>query len=226
MKQFFRQSSDEYWISVADMMSGLMMIFLLIAIIYIHNFQKQADEIENTRERICNEIIDKFSSYREQWNMSICEGGLLVSFENDSVFDKGKAILKPEFKTILNDFFPTFMDIVISNKEDIGELRIEGHTSSEYSAPTEEMAYVKNTELSQKRSYNVMNYSFNLIQDDNYHDWMIHNLTAHGMSSARLELDEFGNEDKKKSRRVEFRIETNVQEKLIQELQKRKNQKK
>ena len=39
-----------------------MMIFLLIAIIYINNFAEQANQIERTQERICSNIVDEFIS--------------------------------------------------------------------------------------------------------------------------------------------------------------------
>lgn len=215
---FNKNQSDDLWIPVSDMMSGLMMIFLLIAIIYILSFTEQADEIKQTQERICSDIIDEFRDKQEAWNMTVCEDGLLVSFENDSVFDSGKSTLKDEFKEILDTFFPKFMAIIVKNKKDIQELRIEGHTSSEFASPTKEVAYVNNTNLSQARAFSVMKYVFKLLSNKDKLDWMTKNLTAHGMSSSKLKLNELDLEDKEKSRRVEFRIQTNVQDKLIEEL--------
>jgi len=214
---FTKNQGDDSWISVSDMMSGLMMIFLLIAIIYINNFAEQANQIERTQERICSNIVDEFIAEQKEWNMSVCEDGLLVSFDSDSVFDKGEASLKSEFKLILLKFLPRFMGIIIKNQKDIQELRIEGHTSSEYDAPSKEKRYVKNTHLSQRRSYSVMEFVFEAIDDPSRLNWLTTNLTAHGMSSSRLKLKESGKEDKQRSRRVEFRIQTNIQDKLIEE---------
>ena len=209
--------SDEHWIASSDMMAGLMMVFLLIAVIYIHSFQKKAEAIEDVSSDICNEIKQQFEKEKDEWSMSICENGLLVSFHNDAIFDRGQDDLKPEFKVILDNFFPRFIKIVLNNEKDIDELRIEGHTSSEFTSQSEKMSYILNTRLSQKRSYNVMRYVFDLPINENSIQWMRTNLTAHGMSSSNIIKTNNGQEDPIKSRRVEFRLQTNVQEKFIQE---------
>lgn len=222
-KSFFQRDaqSEEYWISVSDMMSGLMMVFLLIAIIYMIDVQDKTNEIERVQRSICNELRKEFKDEKDKWNMSICEGGLVVSFQNDAVFKKGSSKLQPRFKKILNNFFPKFMEIVTNkdNKTRISELRIEGHTSSEYTDNSKAKSYILNTKLSQNRSYEVMNYVFSLTSKE-VKSWMIGNLTAHGMSSSNLKYidNDMENEDSKRSRRVEFRIQTNAEAKLIDDL--------
>ena len=209
--------ADEHWIATSDMMAGLMMVFLLIAVIYIHSFQKKSENIEDVSSNICNEIKRQFEKEKDEWSMSICENGLLVSFHNDAIFDRGLDKLKPEFQNILDVFFPKFMKIVLDNEKDIDELRIEGHTSSEFTSQDKKNSYILNTRLSQKRAYNVMRYVFDLPINNNSIQWMQTNLTAHGMSSSSLIKKNDGLEDPIKSRRVEFRLQTNVKEKFIQE---------
>ena len=46
-------SSEEQWISVSDMMAGLMMIFLFISIIYIQNISKYFSEVADVSDEIC-----------------------------------------------------------------------------------------------------------------------------------------------------------------------------
>ena len=41
-----RADSDEYWISISDLMTGLMVIFLLVAIAYMLNVETQRRQIE------------------------------------------------------------------------------------------------------------------------------------------------------------------------------------
>ena len=50
-KTFFKNSveSEEYWISVSDMMAGLMMVFLLIAIIYMIDVQDKTSSVEKIK---------------------------------------------------------------------------------------------------------------------------------------------------------------------------------
>ena len=49
-------NQDGHWISVADMMSGLMMVFLFIAIVYINNIGRYFDAVSDTQFRICNQL--------------------------------------------------------------------------------------------------------------------------------------------------------------------------
>lgn len=217
---FAKQTTSEAsWLSVADMMSGLMMVFLLIAVLYIAKLRVEYQALQGVTEEICGELTKEFQKEKDEWNMSICQGGLLISFQDDSVFERGQYKLKREFKDILDIFFPRFMKIVMSNSSDISELRIEGHTSSEFTRTSENNSYLLNTKLSQDRSYSVMNYVFKIISDVDMHSWMRKNLTAHGLSSSKLvyKINE-GNskiEDSVRSRRVEFKIQTNAQQKFI-----------
>ena len=214
-----RSDSEDSWLSVADMMAGLMMIFLLIAVLYIAKLRTEYQEVQGVSDNICFELREEFKKEQAEWEMSICQGGLLISFQDESVFDRGEHQLKQKFKNILNEFFPRFMDIIMKNEKDISELRIEGHTSSEYTRASKNNSYLYNTQLSQRRSYSVMNYVFNLISNKENYAWMRNNLTAHGMSSSKLIYKKNGEgkgvEDNKRSRRVEFKIQTNSQQKFI-----------
>ena len=209
---------DESWISTADMMAGLMMIFLFIAIVYIQNVGQYVDAISDVQERLCKELKDEFKDVEKKWMMSICEDGLVIKFKNESVFKKGESQISDNFKKILNDFYPRFMDIIWANKENISELRIEGHTSSEAIIDSKLESYIFNTRLSQNRSRSVMDYALKLdkiISNYEYLDWSYKNLTAHGMSSSDLIFYDNQAEDKTSSRRVEFRLKTNAQDNLI-----------
>ena len=212
-------NAEDSWLSVADMMAGLMMIFLLIAVLYISKLRTEYSQVQGVSDDICSELQEEFRIEQAEWEMSICQGGLLVSFQDESVFDRGEHRLKQKFKNILDDFFPRFMNIVKRNEINISELRIEGHTSSEYTRSNKNNSYLNNTQLSQRRSYSVMKYVFNVISNKEKHIWMRKNLTAHGMSSAKMnykkDLEGEDVEDKKRSRRVEFKIQTNSQQKLI-----------
>ena len=212
-------TSETSWLSVADMMSGLMMIFLLIAVLYIAKSRVDYQAVQGVADDICGELTQEFQKEKDEWNMSICKGGLLISFQDDSVFEKGKYRLKQEFKDILDVFFPRFMKIVLNNSNDISELRIEGHTSSEFTRVSKNNSYLLNTKLSQNRSYSVMNYVFKITRNTDMHSWMRKNLTAHGLSSSKLvyknNQENSDIEDAIRSRRVEFKIQTNAQQKFI-----------
>ena len=61
------------------------------------------------------------------------------------------------------DFFPRYVAVLSSAewRDEISEIRIEGHTSSEWEGQTAgDEKYINNAELSQKRSYQVLNYVY------------------------------------------------------------------
>ena len=212
-------SSEEQWISVSDMMAGLMMIFLFISIIYIQNISKYFSEVADVSDEICADLKKEFDSETERWDMSICENGLLISFDNDSNFKVNSAALSEDFAGVLSDFFPRLMAVIYEYQDSISELRIEGHTDSSVRRLDSELTgYLYNTKLSQERSRNVMEYSLNLNEitlQPKYLDWSYTNVTAHGMSSSKRILSDAGNEDYAASRRVEFRLRTKAEDRLL-----------
>ena len=78
-KDFYssKYNDDESWVSVSDMMTGLMMIFLFIAIIYIQEVLNTYGEFEDVQAKICSELKNEFNDEQELWNMKICEGDYL-----------------------------------------------------------------------------------------------------------------------------------------------------
>ncbi len=76
--------------------------------------------------------------------------------------------------------------------------------------------------LAQKRTRTVLNYSMRLTKIEEYLPWMQKTMSANGLSSSRLIMNN-GNEDRKLSRRVEFKIQTKTQEILFKIMDKIKN---
>jgi len=209
---------DDTWISAADMMAGLMMIFLFIAIIYIQNISKYFDDVSDVRDEICTDLSNEFAADLERWDMTICEGGLLIRFQSDSNFDRASSSLSPDFEKLLDSFIPRLFGVIWQYKDSVSELRIEGHTDStvrSWDSPL--TGYIYNTKLSQDRSRNVLSYALNqpnIITNNNYLSWAFSSITAHGMSSSDL-ISKDDVELYEKSRRVEFRIKTKAEDALL-----------
>ena len=156
-------SQEAHWIPLSDLMTGLMVIFLLIAVVYMVKVEADTDRIKSVaiayseiRDALFEDLHREFRGDLGRWKAQILKSDLTIRFmEPEILFAPGSSDLKPEFKAILNDFFPRYVRILTSAKYrgSINEIRIEGHTSSDWTGSSNpEEAYFKNMELSQART--------------------------------------------------------------------------
>lgn len=221
------KNSDNVWSSISDLMSGLMIVFLFTSVIFMSkvidentNIKNQQQTVENivttyeeSKENIYKDLYNEFEDDMDNWDMEIDKDGTIRFKEPEVFFDKGEAEIKDQFKDTLNSFFPRYINLIYTNyKDKVTEIRIEGHTSSEWEEGSDtKTSYFKNMELSQDRTRNVLEYVMNMQSLKKYENWLIDNITANGMSySNRIYKDNV--EDKEASRRVEFRVITNSEE--------------
>ena len=229
-----RDAGESEWVSISDLMSVLMMIFLFVAISYMHNVQQSQLQVkkiavayQELQTDLYQELWKEFEKDLPKWKAVIDKETLTIRFEEpDVLFRAGSAGLAKEFKVILDDFFPRYIKILSSNKyrDNIEEIRIEGHTSSEWSDGGHGMgAYFKNMGLSQDRTRSVLNYCATLISDNEVLDWSLKHLSANGLSSSKKIVNHDGIEDKEESRRVEFRTKTNAEKKVVEIIDRMKS---
>ncbi len=214
--QLEHHESDEFWISISDLMSGLMVVFLFIAVAYITNIAVTYEEFQSS---LYDDLYDEFKDDLPRWNAELDRQTLSVRFnEPDVLFDLGESYLKPDFRAILDDFFPRYIGVLSRPEyvDEIEEVRIEGHTSSEWVNGTEGLpAYIANMELSQDRTRSVLAYVMALEGAEEHAAWLSARLTANGLSSSRLVRDSTGAEDAVRSRRVEFRVKTDAERRIF-----------
>lgn len=213
------QEDDEnpFASSSGDLMAGLMFIFVLLLSAMMLQVQKQADrdaEITKEYNRIKTQLYidleEEFKDDLKVWNAVIDSTKLSIRFQEPStLFDFSKANLKQEFKDILDDFFPRYLSLLSSEKykDNIEEIRIEGHTDSQGT-------YESNMELSQDRTRTVLNYCLSMVKDQDLREWTTFRITANGLSYSHLIYNQDGTENSDLSRRVEFRIRTNAEQQL------------
>lgn len=218
------------WMSVSDLMTGLMVIFLFIAISYIRKVQENqtvlTDYVE-TKTRLHDKLVKEFEGDTQRWQMTIGKD-LSMRFNNPQVlFASGKADLTPEFKQILDEFLPKYFHILLNDslRSKIQEIRIEGHTDNVPAPQFDHDAYIANVILSQQRSLSVLRYFRSMPDFETYSDdekkLLEYWFTANGLSYGKS-VDRNGNYtieskqpvDKDRSRRVEFRIVTSGEEVL------------
>ena len=211
-----QDDQDDQWISIADMMAGLMVVFLFIAII---NLKSQYDKIktfEILQDNIYNKLYEEFKDDLEKWTAEIDKDTLTVSFREPRIqFDTGSSVVKDKFKLILNDFFPRYLDVLYEFYQNIDEIRIEGHTSSKWeTALSQDDIYIENMILSQERAIKVLIYSLNLNLGINK-GWAKNLIAANGMSFSKLILTSEDLEDEIRSQRTEFRVKVDSKNFII-----------
>lgn len=212
------------WLHVSDLMTGLMVIFLFVAIAYMSQVQKNqsvlTDYVE-TKNKMHDKLVNEFAGDTTKWQMSIGKD-LTMKFKDPTVlFATGSYGLTPKFKDILDEFLPRYFNILLTDSlsHNIQEIRIEGHTDTVPIPTYHPDPYIANVMLSQQRALSVIRYFRNMEifhkytpeQQRQLEFW----LTANGLSYGRA-LDSDGKFtirsgkaiDKDLSRRVEFRIVT------------------
>jgi outer membrane protein OmpA-like peptidoglycan-associated protein len=229
MKHHHTEDDGEHWLSVSDMMSGLMVIFLFIAITYMMQVSEDRNQLieiavtyEKTKTAIYDQLKIEFKDDLKKWNAEIDQQSLAFRFqEPDILFNVGDAEVKDKFKVILDDFFPRYIKVLKQYQLDIEEIRIEGHTSSEWSknSITDDRTYFLNMALSQNRTRATLEYCLMLPQIASDRSWIKQILTANGLSSSKPILIN-GLEDTVHSRRVEFKVKTNSETQILRILQR------
>jgi outer membrane protein OmpA-like peptidoglycan-associated protein len=215
-------AQEEHWIPLSDLMTGLMALFLLIAISYMVKIEADAAQIKEVavaysevRDAMYADLQKEFADDLPRWRAQIDKEQLAIRFtEPEVLFDLGSAELKPKFRDILDDFFPRYLAILTSEKyrDSIAEVRIEGHTSSRWNQDTQVGdSYFRNMELSQARTRSTLRYVMANPKVAENQEWLKQFVTANGLSSSHLIRDLNGLEDPDRSQRVEFRVRTDAE---------------
>lgn len=182
----------------------------------LRNKSQVAERYTTIKADIYNELMLEFKDDLIKWNAELDPVKITIRFkEPDVLFETGKYELKEAFKAILKDFFPRYINVLSKPefKENIEEIRIEGHTDNVGD-------YYTNMKLSQDRTRSVLSFvlEYTSINADTQL-WVKENLTANGLSFSKPIADNNDSNGRSLNRRVEFRIRTNA-EKQIDEMLK------
>ena len=197
--------------------------------------ERIAKEYDNIKDRIYNSLMDAFRYDLRAWNATIDRDTLGIRFQGPSIqFDEGDSEVKASYRGILDNFFPRYIKAIEQYRDSIEEIRIEGHTNTNYLGDGScksgaNCGYYYNMKLSQNRARSVLEYCMDMTKDRPWENrWLVKRLTANGLSFSHLICRDgsegdcaYSGEDKDKSRRVEFRIRTNA-EKQLEEIAERR----
>ena len=219
-KQLPKKDQDnEHWVSMSDLMAGLMMVFMFISIAYMHYVRIEKEKIkevavayENAQLQLYNALDIEFAKDLQDWDAEIDKQTLEVRFKSpDVLFGLGSTELKPKFKLILDDFFPRYLKVLDNYQE---------HITDWTGTTNPDIAYFNNMALSQGRTRAVLQYVYDIKNIATHQQWVKSKFAAVGYSSAHPILDKTGKEDPNRSRRVTFKVVTNAElqiRKIIQE---------
>lgn len=181
------------FLSIGDLMSGLLMLFALLFVTAIVQLQ----EVKDTREVFLKALIEQLKTNNVDVMIDPQKGD--VSVREAVLFDEGSAELKPQGRAFLKRFIPVYSQVIFSEPvfdEQVSRVVIEGHTSSKGSAD-------ENLELSLRRSLAVSKYILSNQMQFESKPQLIEKM----MSAGRGELEADQVKDQSADRKVVFRFQ-------------------
>jgi hypothetical protein len=105
-------------------MTGLMVMFLLIAVTFMMRVEADAYRVRQVavayseiKDALFEDLQAEFKNDLPRWKAQIIKEDLSIRFtEPEVLFAPGSSELKPEFRAILSDFFPRYVRILTSPK--------------------------------------------------------------------------------------------------------------
>ena len=202
---------EPYWQSVGDVMAGILIVFILFFVIKINAENKTRrifDELHQKRTEIISELRKEFKDHKRitiledgtvRFNIGTEESRALIDDkgELDSWFKKGDWILGNTAAKELQQFIPSYLDILLAekNRNYIDEIIIEGHTDSsgQKGVNSTNENYLYNLRLSQSRAFSVSQYVHGMDRlsaeshnNDVYRNILRRKMAANGRSYSDL----------------------------------------
>lgn len=208
-QKLFKQEEEEgrFWPSFTDLLTTILLCFMLIFIIMmvikslqIEEMKKTLDQIMGVRAELVQQLNEEFTD--SAYGIEVDENTGAIIFDTEILFAYDDSELKKDSFAFLDEFVPRYLDVLFeSGYEDyVAEIIIEGHTDRDGD-------YLYNLELAQDRAYSVASY---VLSDDfpykHVQEGLEEQLTVNSKSYTDFRTDEAGNYSAENSRRVEFKF--------------------
>lgn len=209
-----------FWITMSDLLLGLMIIFLILFIMTMVGFSQAKFAEKSAQAEMASVLADKFEKNNINVNINKMSGQIEIS--DLELFDLGSYKLSNKGKAYLDKFFPIYIDTIFSNPEvsdKVENIVIEGHTDSQMfkGLKSEDEQYAKNLELSSMRATEVANYVFKTNYNKKYSKYLRKALVTEGKSNIEPVLTN-NKEDFDKSRRVELEVRMKAGENVLEKM--------
>lgn len=194
------ESESATWIALADLMTGLMAIFLVMCLIIMTNQNRNQIVIIKAVEEALKKASIEVITDPKTGDVSIVNRDLL--------FDTNSAILSPQGKAFLDEFVPNYSQAIFSLdkklSDEVVRIVVEGRTSRSGDAS-------HNMTLSLERANEVVKYIYRMTNVP-YKSQMLTRLTPVGRGEMEAQLIEL-EEDKEVLFRFQFKGEMLQKEK-------------
>jgi chemotaxis protein MotB len=206
-----QDNNSSFSSALTDLMTSLAVIFILLLVVYLnHSYQEIYKGSAHRREKVLETLKDSSIDAKNDENDPL---SIVFAVEDNNLqFDLDKAAIKPDGQKYLNEFMPTLINTVCSqkNRHEIQAIQIIGYTDSQ---GDEE----HNLKLSQDRALSVLKYGLNNTKLTSSQRECLLDLSS---INGRGERDLIpmgskpGKENKSLSRRVEFKIRVKSYEQI------------
>lgn len=186
---------------VADLMTSLAVIFVLLLVAYVTRVKEGKADPVGDRTTLTN-LIPKLAPPPPQMDAERPSVHTIAVPDTAINFEFGKSTLLPTAETFLSEVMPHYASITCGSSEQTVEaFVIEGYTDDLGED-------ILNLRLSQERSFAVLAKSLEVIRDKLpwAYECFLQKATASGRGRQNLLRNDAGRLDRDKSRRVMFKI--------------------
>ena len=176
-------SSDHFAHSLTDLMTSLMVIFILLLLVFV---QSTGAKDANQAERVFKEL-QKILKPNNPGNPKIEKQDnrvYIIAPERLMTFKQGDAELADSGKTFLREQMPHIADVLYKGFPDsIESIVVEGHADRQaYQGAAKDVSRNKNLELSQRRAMEVVKTALDELKaiNEEEQNWFIRRLSSSG----------------------------------------------
>lgn len=215
MAMMHRKNSSEedqtniFWVTMSDLMLGLAIIFITLFVLAMTGFNQKTVQQQRLKMEVAKKIEQELQNKHIDAKIDRMSGDLEIP--SSALFEVNSYVLKPEGKKFLDKLTPIYINTIFSSKklvDNIDSIIIQGHTDSQAFAGLKNVneQFIYNMDLSTKRANSVAAYMLGAKYKPEYNEGFRQMITVEGRSFNDLILDDQGNEDMAKSRRVEIKL--------------------
>src|SRR4051812_42621751 len=114
-------SSPNYWMSFADLMSALLMVFVLLLVVVVLDYrenlaekEKQIEEITNVKSEIIAALMQEFENSNIDLEIDPDTGAIQLA--TNILYAYNSSEITREGKDTLAQFIPKYLDILLQDK--------------------------------------------------------------------------------------------------------------